>query len=102
VKATLGFTAETIALNSNTRETTPFHIWITQVFDLAKVSREDAGQYCGHDRINRWANDNMPVWMAASSLRKFVADGKRHERYEREADGLANILINARTAGKDS
>lgn len=78
-----------IANNSNTCETTPRHIWLSQVLQLAEVSWVDMLRYCGLERLSRWGSAGEPVWMAADSLRKFVANGVREERADRETKFLA-------------
>lgn len=79
-------------LNANTLATTPRHIWMSQVFALALVTRKDANKYCTRERINRWASDFMPVWMAADSLRAFVEGGKRAELEHQETNYLASKM----------
>ena len=79
---------ETIAANSNTKATTPRHIWMAQVFALAQVSMDDAEAHCTRSRLNRWFNAGEPVWMAAESLRLMVTNGQREERVEREMNYL--------------
>jgi len=84
--------AAVIAAHSNTRETTPRHIWMAQVFELADVSMDDMERYCTRERLNRWCSAGEPVWMAANSLRQMVEGGKRHERIERETNYLAGKM----------
>jgi len=86
------FSASVIAANSNTRETTPSHIWTSQVLQLADVSFEDMANYFTRERLSRAYSAGEPVWMAADALRVFVRDGKRHERIEREANYLAGKM----------
>lgn len=86
------FDTNTIAMNSNTSETTPCHIWMAQVFALAQVSMDDAEAFCGRARIGGWYSAGEPVWMAADSLKVFVRDGKRHERNDREVSFLAGKM----------
>ncbi len=85
-------TADTIAKHGNTCVTTPRHIWLSQVVQLAEVSWRDMLCYCGLDRLSRWGSAGEPVWMAADSLRKFVVDGRRLERIERESNYLAGKM----------
>lgn len=85
-------TTQVIAENSNTRETTPRHIWMHSVFTVAQVSMVDVEAYCGRARLNRWYDAGEPVWMAADSLRSFVNDGKRHDRNDREVAFLAGKM----------
>ena len=75
-------------LHGNTKRTTPRHIWMHSVYDLAKVKVEDGEEFCGRERLNRWYEDDMPVWMAADSLRAFVNVGKRHAKADKEVNYL--------------
>lgn len=85
-------TADTIAANSNTRETTPYHIWSSQVLDLANVSFVDMERLFTRERLSRAYSAGEPVWMAADALKSFVRDAKRHERVEREVNYLAGKM----------
>lgn len=85
-------TSDIIAAHGNTCETTPRHIWMHAVFELAGASMDDMETFCTRARLNRWYRAGEPVWMAADSLAKFVADGKRHERIDREVNYLAGKM----------
>lgn len=78
--------------NTSTKSTTPCIIWMHEVVTLAGVQVEQMEQYCGRDRLLRWYGDEMPVWMAADSLRSFVLIGSRNDRAEREVNFLASQL----------
>lgn len=74
--------------NTSTKSTTPCIIWVHEVVTLAGVQVEQMEQYCGRDRLLRWYGDEMPVWMAADSLRQFVRNGVRSDRADREVDAM--------------
>ncbi len=85
-------TSAVIAAHSNTCATTPRHIWMHQVVTLADVSHEDMETYCTRERMNRAYSLGEPVYMAANTLKHFVANGKRHARVERETNYLAGKM----------
>lgn len=92
LESTAARKADTRRLNSNTCETTPCHIWMSQVIDLARVSSADVEQFCGRDRLGRWFSAGEPVWMAAESLRFMVETAKRESKAERETNYLAGKM----------
>jgi len=66
----------------------PAHQWVSAVIEAARVSEVDMETYCGRARLHVFLNDEMPVWMAASTLRQFVVGGKRHDRADDEIASL--------------
>lgn len=85
-------TADTIAMHSNTRATTPWTIWSSQVLELARVSCEDMEQYFTRERLSRAYSMGEAVWMAADAVAFLVTNGKREDRNEREANYLAGKM----------
>lgn len=75
-----------------TSRTTPRHIWMSAVLEMAHVSREDADRYVTRARLNRWYSDEMAVWIAASSVREFVKLGKAEERRDRAEPRPGDII----------
>ena len=87
--------------NMNTCETTPRHIWIDQVVGVASVTIEEMETYVTRERINRYYNDGMPVWMAADTVRFFVREGRKHDRADMEIDGLRAYIRTTFTKKKE-
>jgi len=50
-----------------TRESTPLHIWWSNVLDLAGVTHAQSLPH--RERVNRWYQAGEPAWMAADGLR---------------------------------
>lgn len=74
------------------RETTPWHLWQDAVLEMADASHADMSKYVGRARLSRWFADNMPVWLAAGSVRDFIKLGKAAERQDRNEPSLRRIL----------
>jgi len=89
-----------MSLNTSTSKTTPRHIWMHEVYELAMVSNDDGLRYCGRERLNRWYQDEMPVWMAAQSLKDFVMLGKKAERTERMSPRPGDIIRSTLRKGR--
>ena len=53
-----------------TRESTPPHIWWSNVLDLAGVTHAQSLPH--RERVNRWYQAGEPAWMAADGLRLLV------------------------------
>lgn len=68
--------ADTEHLRDARAETTPWHIWVDHVLTLAGVSWTDMEEAGQRQRLSRWYGDDMPAWIAASSLKRFVAGYK--------------------------
>ena len=74
------------------RGTMPWHLWQDAVLEMADVSHADMSTYVGRARLSRWYGDEMPVWIAAGSVRDFVKLGKAAERQDRAEPSLRRIL----------
>jgi len=71
--------------------TMPYAMWKNDVITKAHVAEEDAHEYVGRERLERWYRDEMPVWMAAESVLSMVTIGKRHAKADRELDFMRNM-----------
>lgn len=65
------------AVHTGTCSTTPAHIWVATVVELAGVSVEQMETHCTRARLHRWYAAGEPTWMAAESLRTMVSLGER-------------------------
>jgi len=53
-----------MAQHDNTKETTPYTIWLDSVLGLAAASVADMEKYATRERLVRWYQAGEPVWMA--------------------------------------
>jgi hypothetical protein len=83
-------TDEIAKLHGNTRETTPWLIWIDSVIALARCSVEQLEPH--RERMLRAYQNGEAVWMAASALELCVQQRAIGERADREASGLARMV----------
>jgi hypothetical protein len=85
-------TGETKPMRNNaTRETAPYTIWLSNVWEAAlahrpcsveQINRLLLDRVIWRPRLARWFNAGEPVWMAAEGVADFARDVRIAERAE--------------------